>query len=250
MGNGGRESAVTQKVVSNALARSRAPVAPPWRPRLATRGRRHDQLRRQYITLARPLGTLMRHYLLLPLAPAIARRSPGMGKLASEAALIAPPGLAQRCAARLLAARPAAVALPAVAAAAHHYFRLTASTGEHSSAQRPGRRSSSRHRHARSSPECALRSRPAADQSLDAIARRCNTLPALVANTVGRGSRNNLPVIAAAAPVLHHGEVLPRLRLGAQSPLRRPARSAAQRIPRAPDVNSPRTLPARHEGKP
>jgi hypothetical protein len=27
-------------------------------------------------------------------------------------------------------------------------------------------------------------------------------LPALVANTVGRGGRNNLPVIAAVAPVL------------------------------------------------
>jgi hypothetical protein len=231
-----RKSAVTQEAASNALARSRAPVAPPWRPRLATRGRRHDQLRRQYITLARPLGTLMRHYLLLPLAPAIARRSPGMGKLPSEAALIAPPGLAQRCAARLLAARPAAVALPAVAAAAHHYFRVTTSTGEHSSTQQPGRRSSSRHRHARSSPECALRSptcsRP---QSLDAIARRCNTLPALVANTVGRGSRNNLPVIAAAAPVLHHGDKFYRGFASAPSPLSdRPARRVAQRIPRAP----------------
>lgn len=212
MGNVGRESAVTQEAASHhALARSRAPVAPPWRRRLASCGLHHDQLRRQYITRARALGTLMRHD-LLPLAPAIARRSPGMREAPRAAALIAPPGLALRRATRLFAARPAAVAPPTVAAAAHQHFNLAACTGEHSSAQRPGRRFSSRHRHARSSPERALPQRTA---SLDLIARRCNTLPALVADTVGRGSRNNLPVIAAAAPVLRHGAVLPRLRLGA-----------------------------------
>ena len=37
---------------------------------------------------------------------------------------------------------------------------------------------------------------------LDVIPERCNTLPALVANTVGRDGRNNLPVIAVVAPVL------------------------------------------------
>jgi hypothetical protein len=227
---------VTQEAASHdALARPRAPVAPPWRRRLATCGLHHDQLRRQYITRARLLGTLMRHDLLLP-TPAIARCSSSMGEASRAAALIAPPGLALQRATRLFAARPAAVAPPAVAAAAYQHFGLTASTGEHSSAQRPGRRSSSRHRHARSSPERALRSEP---PSLDLIARRCNTLPALVADTVGRGCRNNLPVIAAAAPVLHHGAVLPRLRLGRPSPSsdrRRPR--LAQRIPPAPDVKS------------
>jgi hypothetical protein len=53
--------------------------------------------------------------------------------------------------------------------------------------------------------------------SVDVIARRCNTLYALVANTVGRGGRNNFPVIAVAAPALQHGAVLQRLRLRAQS---------------------------------
>jgi hypothetical protein len=37
---------------------------------------------------------------------------------------------------------------------------------------------------------------------LDLIPERCNTVPALVANTVGRGGRNNFPVIAVVAPVL------------------------------------------------
>jgi hypothetical protein len=48
--------------------------------------------------------------------------------------------------------------------------------------------------------------------SMDLIVRRCNTLPALVANTVGRGGPNNLPVAAVAAPVLRHRAVLPLLR--------------------------------------
>jgi len=39
-------------------------------------------------------------------------------------------------------------------------------------------------------------------QSVDFGERRCNTLHALVASTVGRGSRNNFPVVAAVAPVL------------------------------------------------
>jgi hypothetical protein len=37
---------------------------------------------------------------------------------------------------------------------------------------------------------------------LDLIRQWCNTVPALVANTVGRDGRNNLPVIAVVAPVL------------------------------------------------
>jgi hypothetical protein len=53
------------------------------------------------------------------------------------------------------------------------------------------------------------RARAAPTASLNLTARRCNTLPALVADTVGRGGRNNLPVIATAAPVLSHHAVLP-----------------------------------------
>ena len=51
----------------------------------------------------------------------------------------------------------------------------------------------------------SLRARARAAQRsapLDLIPERCNTVPALVANTVGRGGRNNLPVIAVVAPVL------------------------------------------------
>lgn len=49
----------------------------------------------------------------------------------------------------------------------------------------------------------------ASAQTLDLIVRRCNNLHALVADTVGRASRNNLLVIAAVAPVLFPGAVLP-----------------------------------------
>lgn len=102
-----------------------------------------------------------------------------MGETPRAAALIAPPSLALPYAPRLCAAFTTAVALPPVAVAAYQHFGLAARTGKHS----------------------ATRARV----SLDSITRRCNTSHALVVNTVGRGSRNNLPVIAAAAPVLQHG---------------------------------------------
>ena len=49
----------------------------------------------------------------------------------------------------------------------------------------------------------------ASAQTLDLIVRQCNNLHALVADTVGRASRNNLLVIAAVAPVLFPVAVLP-----------------------------------------
>jgi hypothetical protein len=76
------------------------------------------------------------------------------------------------------------------------------------------------------------RARAAPTASLDLTARRCNTLPALVADTVGRGGRNNLPVIAAAAPVLSHHAVLP------PASHRRPAFSVGTR-PVAPGSTHP-----------
>ncbi len=101
-----------------------------------------------------------------------------MGEAPRAAALIASPSLALPCAARLRAAFAAAVALPPLAVAAYQHFDLAARAGKHTAAR--------------------------TGASLDLITRRCNTLHALVANTVGRGGRNNLPVIAAAAPVLQH----------------------------------------------
>ena len=74
---------------------------------------------------------------------------------------------------------------------------------------------------------------------LDLTPEQCNTVPALVANTVGRGGRNNFPVIAVVAPVLDNsGAVLlqsgPHGRTGcggygAQPHVAGPIRAATQR---------------------
>jgi hypothetical protein len=144
---------------------------------LATCAARHVQLHRQYITRIKLLGTLMRHYLCrrwrwrwrwlrqpLALVLAVSPRAPGMGEASHGAALIEPPCLEQRCTPRLCAALPAAVALPSVADAADHHLRMAACTHEQASTDRPGnrpgRRSSSRHRRSGSSPENALRNEP------------------------------------------------------------------------------------------
>ncbi|SCK32147.1 hypothetical protein VAR608DRAFT_2786 [Variovorax sp. HW608] len=136
-----------------------------------------------------------------------------MGDASCATALIASPRLAQRRTPRLRAAFTAAVAPASVAYVAHHHLGLAACADEPSGADRPGkgptRRSSCSHRRARSNLQSALRGRTNLP-TLDGIARRCNTLRALVVDTVGRGNRNNFPVIAAVAPVLLHGEVLPR----------------------------------------
>lgn len=60
----------------------------------------------------------------------------------------------------------------------------------------------------------------ASAQTLDAIERWCNNLRTLVADTVGRASRQSLcPVIAAVAPVLlNNSAVLPLVRLHANHP--------------------------------
>ena len=90
--------------------------------------------------------------------------------------------------------------------------------------------------------------------SLDLITRRCNTLRALVADTVGRGSRNNLPVIAAAAPVLQHGPsstassprrpVLRKRRASTHWP---PPLLRARTHPACSWRRTQRTLPARYD---
>lgn len=59
-------------------------------------------------------------------------------------------------------------------------------------------------------------------RTLDSIERWCNNLHAPVADTVGRASRNNFPVIPAVAPVLFTGAVLPLVCLHANPPAKLP----------------------------
>ena len=130
-----------------------------------------------------------RWLLLRPSPPlSIAPRAPCMGEASCAGALIASPRLAQRRTPRLRAAFTAAVAPASVAYVAHHHLGLAACTDEPPGADRPGkgstRRSSCRHRRARSNLLSALRGRTNLP-TLDGIARRCNTLLALVVTRWG-----------------------------------------------------------------
>ena len=69
------------------------PVAMPRRGHLASHALRHAELRRQYITRAHRLGTLMRHFFLPPARP-VAPLAPGMGTASLGGALIPSPSLA------------------------------------------------------------------------------------------------------------------------------------------------------------
>jgi len=143
-----------------------------------------------------------------PLALPIAAGSPCMGEATRAATLIPPAGLAHGCPARLRAAFAPAVTTPTVAPAANHYFGMTACANKYSGADalasEPAQRACTSHRRSGSPATSALQNIPTRQhrQSVDFGERRCNTLPTLVASTVGRGSRNNFPVVAAVAPVL------------------------------------------------
>lgn len=284
-------SSVTQQAAPNlAVARSRTPAAMPLRRLLATCGLRHVQLRHQYSTRIHRLGTLMRHDLCrrwrwrwrcrcrrrrgwaMQLSLAISPRAPGMGKAPRAPALIASPRRAQRCTPRLCAALAAAVALPSVADAADHHLRMAACTHEQASTDRPGngpgRRSSSRHRRARSSPENALRNEPNRRRSpwtsspAGAILRTHSWLTRWGAadETTARSSRLPRPfynmaqfyrVFASAT----RPRVPPRGLGGTPRQSLRHSRQAsgsdlggATRFPRAPTVDAPPMPPARHGG--
>src|SRR6266446_768659 len=73
----------------------------------------------------------MRHDLLLMPALAVAPRSPGMREAPGTPVLVPPAGFAQRLPPRLACAVASAVALAAVAAAAHQHLRAAPRAGEH-----------------------------------------------------------------------------------------------------------------------
>ena len=115
---------MTQDIVANHPCQSAcAPVAMPRRGDFARCRGPHAELRCQYITTARPLGTLMRHFFLLPARP-IAPLAPGMGRAPPRCALIASRRLALRHAPGLIPAPSAAVALAPVAVRAHQHHRV------------------------------------------------------------------------------------------------------------------------------
>ena len=150
MGQGIVERTVTQETASNLACHSTsAPVAMPRRYDLARCVLHHAQLRRQYITPAHPLGTLMRHF-FLPLALPIALLAPGMGESAGAGALIAPASLALPYASGLIPAPLAAVALAPVAVRAHQRLGVATRAHERSCTGRLR----SRHRRSHWSPEC------------------------------------------------------------------------------------------------
>lgn len=175
---------------------SLAPAAMPSRRRFAL-DLCSAQLRPQYITAPFVSRTVMRHDLAacrfglaelqrLPSLP-ITLRPTCVGEAARAAALVPATRLAQRGTARPRAAFTAAVALSAVAGAAHDRFATASQAHEPACTGEPGaggpapdlaRRLRCRHRRARSIPERALRGR--STPRLDVAFRRCNTLPALV----------------------------------------------------------------------
>ena len=120
----------------------------------------------------------MRHDLLpLPIAPG----PPGVREAACARVLVASAGLAQACAARLLAAPHAAVPLPAVTAAAQQHLALAQRTRERPPGMTfgiPGL--DSRHRPLRSEPPRAS-GVPAVLERWTCPVRRCNTSRALCA---------------------------------------------------------------------
>jgi len=206
----------------------------------------------------------------LPLA--ISPRAPGMRKAPRAPALIASPRLAQRGTPRLCAAFTAAVASPSVAHAAHQHFGLAACADEHSRADGPrlgpAQHSGSRNRRSGSSPESALRNepnrrrRPWTSSPAGAILRTHSWLTRWGAadETTARSSRLPRPfynmaqfyrVFASAT----RPRVPPRGLGGTPRQSLRHSRQAsgsdlggATRIPRAPTVDTPPMLPARHAG--
>ena len=184
MGQGILELSVTQETVANHPCQSAStPVAMPCRYDLARcvlHLLHHAQLRRQYITRAPFLGTLMRHFFLL-LALPIALLASGMGESAGAGALIAPASLALPYASGLIPALLTAIAPAPVTVRAHQ---------DHAVAMHARKRSSTAElptRHWRSPWSPRMRA-TSPTGPLDLIARRCNNLHALVADTVGRAS--------------------------------------------------------------
>ena len=153
----------------------------------------HAELRCQYITTERPLGTLMRHFFLLPTRP-IALLAQGMGRAPPGGALIASARLALRHAPGLIPAPSATVALAPVAARAHQHHRVAMHARQRPSAPELP----TRHWHSPWSHECVPWRAPershavTSAHTLDLIKRRCNNLLTLVADTVGRASRQQL----------------------------------------------------------
>jgi|SRR5674476_420941 len=104
---------------------------PLWQT-LANRALHHFQLRRQYITDAEVLGTLMSHYFVLPLSLslslAVALLTSGMLDASCAGTLVFLGGSALAGQVRLFTALLGAVTLSAVAHRAHQYAGVTART--------------------------------------------------------------------------------------------------------------------------
>lgn len=155
-------------------------------------------------------------------APATTLHAPGMREAPRATALIAPPGLALCLAPRLLAASRSAIALTAVAAAAHQHLDVTARAYEQACARhpghRPGHRLRSRHRHSRA---CLLSALPGPPQSL-----QCNGWTRSGAGAIlrshswltrwGAAARITARSLRLPRPFQQHRAVLPRPRLIAQ----------------------------------
>ena len=193
---------MTHKTVANHACQSApAPVATPRRYDLARCLCPHAELRGQYITHTQRLGTLMRHFFLPPARPIapLAPLAPGMGAAPFVGALVPPACLALPNASCLIPTRFAAITLAPLTVRAHQDHAVAMHARQWPSAlDLP-----IKHWHSPWSPECPQRRAPdTSPRTLDSIERRCNNLHAPVADTVGRASRNNFPLIPAVAPVL------------------------------------------------
>jgi hypothetical protein len=201
---------VTQETATDHVRHApTAPVAMPWRRPLAV-------LRGQYITAVHPLGTLMRHYFLPP-ALAVAPLAPGMGQTPTGRGLIALGGRALHRAPGLIAAARAAVALAPVAVRAHQHHAVAMQARECSCAPELP----TRHWHYSPwSPECPpWRTRPSAGLDGTPVQQFARTRVHSWLTRWGAPADNNLPVIAAVAPVLFdNSAVLPLVRPHANTP--------------------------------
>lgn len=207
---------MTQETVANHPCQSAsAPVAMPRRYDLARCLCRHAEIRGQYITRAHRLGTLMRHFFLPPARP-IASLAPGMGAAPLVGALVPPACLALPNASCLIPARFAAIALAPVTVRAHQDHAVAMHARQRPSApQLP-----TKHWHSPWSPECPQRRASERWTRSNAGAIIC-THPWLT--RWGAPADNNLPVVAAVAPVLlNNSAVLPLVRPHANSPAKLP----------------------------
>ena len=125
------ERAVAQKTApQHARQCLGTPVTMPWRHRGALRAGvwLSAHLRRQYITGARLVGTLMRHYFLLPPSGPVATLARSVVAPSLSSVLVALTATALRCATPLLATSWREVPLAMVADRTHHNFGVTPGT--------------------------------------------------------------------------------------------------------------------------